>query len=171
MISAAPNPETRHPALSCRKQMKKSLSLLLLVSLTAVIMVYVVAGYSPTSDARKDEAQIRAVLESTAAGWNEGNLEKYLAAYTETATEMLSDGPKGGRSVIEQTMRNGFWKTGRPLQNLRYEHIEVRMLGKNNALVTGQFILSGGGRPDRSGWFTTVWERTKEGWRMIHDHS
>jgi uncharacterized protein (TIGR02246 family) len=134
-------------------------------------MVYVVAGYSPTSDARKDEAQIRAVLESTAAGWNEGNLEKYLAAYTETATEMLSDGPKGGRSVIEQTMRNGFWKTGRPLQNLRYEHIEVRMLGKNNALVTGQFILSGGGRPDRSGWFTTVWERTKEGWRMIHDHS
>jgi uncharacterized protein (TIGR02246 family) len=117
------------------------------------------------------EAQIRAVLDSTADGWNRGDLAKYLAAYTESATEMLSDGPRGGVEVIEQTMRNGFWKTGRPLQQLRYEHVEVRMLGKEHALVTGQYVLTGGGRPDRTGWFTTVWSRTRQGWRMIHDHS
>ncbi|MFL6336478.1 MAG: YybH family protein [Pyrinomonadaceae bacterium] len=117
------------------------------------------------------EAQIRAVLDSTADGWNRGDLAKYLAAYTESATEMLSDGPRGGVEVIEQTMRNGFWKTGRPLQQLRYEHVAVRMLGKEHALVTGQYVLTGGGRPDRTGWFTTVWSRTSQGWRMIHDHS
>jgi uncharacterized protein (TIGR02246 family) len=117
------------------------------------------------------EAQIRAVLNSTADGWNKGDLAQYLAAYTPTATEMLADGPKGGVEAIEQTMRNGFWKTGRPLQQLRYEHLEVRMLGKEHALVTGQYVLTGGGRPDRTGWFTTVWTRTRRGWRMIHDHS
>jgi uncharacterized protein (TIGR02246 family) len=151
--------------------MRKSLSLLLPVALLAGITAYAALGHSSAGDKRKDEAQIRATLDSTSAGWNQGNLQQYLAAYTDEATEMGPNGPRGGRSVIEQTMRNGFWKTGRPVQNLRYEHVVVRMLGKDNALVTGQFVLSGGERPDRTGWFTTVWTRTKEGWRMIHDHS
>ncbi|HEX8118224.1 MAG TPA: nuclear transport factor 2 family protein [Pyrinomonadaceae bacterium] len=116
-------------------------------------------------------AQIRATLDSTAEGWNRGDLAQYLAAYTESATEMLSDGPHGGVEAIEKTMREGFWKTGRPLQQLRYEHVVVRMLGKEHALVTGQYVLTGGGRPERTGWFTTVWSRTPKGWRMIHDHS
>ena len=45
------------------------------------------------------------------------------------------------------------------------------MLGKNNALVTGQYVLTGANRPDRKGWFTTVWTKTGGKWRMIHDHS
>ena len=123
------------------------------------------------ADARSAEAQIRAEFASTAEGWNKGDLAQYLAAYTDEATEMTRDGPAGGRDHIERTMRAGFWKTGRPLQQLRYEHLEVRMLGKEHALVTGQFVLTGGDRPDRTGWFTTVWRHTKQGWRMIHDHS
>jgi uncharacterized protein (TIGR02246 family) len=116
-------------------------------------------------------AAIRAALQSTAEGWNRGDLPTYLAVYTDSATEMLSTGPEGGRERIEATMREGFWRTGRPLQVLRYEHVVVRMLGDDNALVTGQYVLSGAERPDRTGWFTTVWTRTRDGWRMIHDHS
>jgi uncharacterized protein (TIGR02246 family) len=119
----------------------------------------------------KAEADIKAVLEITATGWNTGDLSKYLFAYVPEATEMLSTGPTGGVEAIEKTMKEGFWKTGRPLQQLRYESVVVRMLGKDNALVTGQYVLSGADRPDRKGWFTTVWARTKAGWRMIHDHS
>lgn len=121
--------------------------------------------------AQKPDAQIRAVLNETADGWNQGDLKRYLAAYTPGATEMGPNGPEGGVEAIERTMLRGFWKTGRPLQRLRYEHVDVRMLGKNHALVTGQFVLTGGGRPDRTGWFTTVWAKTGRGWRMIHDHS
>ena len=119
----------------------------------------------------KDEQAIRALLQSTAEGWNAGDLNKYLSVYTKGATEMLSNGPAGGVEAIEKTMREGFWKSGRPAQNLRYENLVVRMLGKKAALVTGQFILSGANRPDRTGWFTTVWMKTKDGWKMIHDHS
>jgi uncharacterized protein (TIGR02246 family) len=124
-----------------------------------------------TEKPKTPEAEIRATLESTAAGWNSGDLAQYLAAYTDSATEMLSTGPAGGKSAIEKTMREGFWKTGRPVQKLRYENLEVRMLGRDHALVTGRFILSGADKPDRTGWFTTVWQRTKDGWKMIHDHS
>ena len=117
------------------------------------------------------ESQIRALFETTAVGWNEGNLEKYLSVYTPDATEMLATGPAGGVEAIEKTMKEGFWKTGRPIQNLRYENVVVRMLGKEGALVTGKYVLSGADRPDRTGWFTSVWQKTKNGWRMIHDHS
>ena len=123
----------------------------------------------PTSGSA--ETKIRAVLQVTADGWNSGDLSKYLSAYVPEATEMLSTGPAGGVEAIEKTMKEGFWKTGRPIQQLRYENLVVRMLGKDNALVTGQYILSGADRPDRKGWFTTVWTKTKAGWRMIHDHS
>ena len=116
-------------------------------------------------------SQLKAELNSTADGWNAGDLSKYLAVYVPEATEMTGDGPKGGVEVIEKTMKDGFWKTGRPLQVLHYEHVEVRMLGKNNALVTGQYVLTGGGRPDRKGWFTTVWAKVGKTWKMIHDHS
>ncbi|MDQ3797898.1 MAG: nuclear transport factor 2 family protein [Acidobacteriota bacterium] len=119
----------------------------------------------------KDEQAIRATLETTAEGWNKGDLNQYLSVYTKEATEMRSTGPAGGVEAIEQTMKGGFWKTGRPLQTLRYENVVVRMIGKKGALVTGQYILSGGGRADRKGWFTTVWIKTNGGWRMIHDHS
>jgi hypothetical protein len=28
-----------------------------------------------------------------------------------------------------------------------------------------------GSEPDQSGWFTLVWQRTADGWRVIHNHS
>lgn len=144
----------------------KKLSILL-------VFVFAVSINSAFAQAKmsKDEKAIRATLEMTAEGWNKGDLNQYLSAYVPEATEMLSTGPAGGVEVIEKTMKEGFWKTGKPLQVLRYESVVVRMLGSKGALVTGQFVLSGGGRADRKGWFTTVWIKTKDGWRMIHDHS
>jgi uncharacterized protein (TIGR02246 family) len=126
-----------------------------------------VSGPAPENDA----AAIRAVLDSTAAGWNRGDLSRYLWAYVDSATAMGANGPERGVGAIEGQMRRGFWRTGRPVQTLHYEHVEVRMLGDQHALVTGQYVLTGGGQPQRTGWFTTVWMRTPAGWRMMHDHS
>ena len=118
-----------------------------------------------------DAAAIKAVFDTTTAGWNRGELSVYLSAYVDSATAMGSNGPERGVNAIGHQMRAGYWKTGRPLQLLHYEHLEIRPLGPDNALATGQYILSGGGRPDRTGWFTTIWARTPAGWRMVHDHS
>jgi uncharacterized protein (TIGR02246 family) len=136
-----------------------------------LIVVAFIASVSVSFAQSKDEKAIRATLQTTAEGWNKGDLNQYLSAYTKEATEMLSNGPAGGVEAIEKTMREGFWKNGKPAQTLRYENLVVRMLGSKAALVTGQFILTGAGKPDRTGWFTTVWTKTKNGWRMIHDHS
>jgi uncharacterized protein (TIGR02246 family) len=123
------------------------------------------------SPAASAEPEIRAVLDSTAAGWNRGDLGPYMAAYASDADAGGTTGFVHGTDAIEASMRRGFWKNGTPAQQLRYEHLSVRMLGASDALVTGQYVLSGGNLPDRSGWFTTIWERRPQGWRMIHDHS
>ena len=118
-----------------------------------------------------DAAAITAVFDTTTAGWNRGELAVYLSAYTDSATAMGAKGPERGVNAIGDQMRTGYWKTGRPIQALHYEHLEIRSLGPDHALVTGQYVLRGGGRPDRTGWFTTIWVRTPVGWRMMHDHS
>ena len=56
-------------------------------------------------------------------------------------------------------------------QQVRFDQTTVRPLGADHALMTGRFTLSGGGQPDRSGWFSLVWKRTPSGWRILHDHS
>ena len=140
----------------------------LILSTVFVFAVFAIGAFGQQS---KDEKTIRATLDKTAEGWNKGDLNQYLAYYTKDATEMLSTGPAGGVEAIEKTMKEGFWKTGRPVQVLRFENVVVRFVGKKAALVTGKFVLSGAERPDRTGWFTTVWEKTKTGWLMIHDHS
>ncbi len=143
---------------------------------TAILTTLLIAACArpPVTSAPTPEAaasDIRAVLDSTAAGWNRGDLSRYLWAYADSATAMGANGPELGVAAIEAQMRRGFWRTGRPLQTLHYEHLEVRPLGDHYALVTGQYVLTGGGQTQRTGWFTTVWQSTPAGWRMIHDHS
>jgi ketosteroid isomerase-like protein len=118
-----------------------------------------------------DAAAIRAMLDTSAAGWNRAQLPVYLSAYVDSATAMGSTGLVRGVKGIEGQMRAGFWKTGRPAQVLSYDHLEIRPIGPSQAIVTGQYILAGAGLPNRTGWFTTIWVRTPAGWRMVHDHS
>jgi ketosteroid isomerase-like protein len=124
-------------------------------------------GFSASSDA----AAIKAIFDTTAAGWNRGELPVYLSAYVDTATAMGSTGLVRGVQGIEGQMRAGFWRTGRPLQTLSYDHLEIRPIGPDQAIATGQYILTGGGVQNRTGWFSTIWVRTPKGWRMVHDHS
>jgi uncharacterized protein (TIGR02246 family) len=118
-----------------------------------------------------DEAAILALFDSTAAGWNRGDLAAYMSAYADSATGNGAGDFDRGKAAIERTMRAGFWKNGRPAQTLHYQELRVRLLGPDHALVNGKFVLTGAGRPDRTGLFSTVWARTREGWRMINDHS
>src|SRR5678815_1474002 len=72
------------------------------------------AASSPVMPAA-DAAAIRAVFDTTAFGWNHGDLSAYLYAYAPSATAMGRTGLVHGPSGIEEQMRAGFWKTGRPI--------------------------------------------------------
>ncbi|HEX8361150.1 MAG TPA: SgcJ/EcaC family oxidoreductase [Longimicrobium sp.] len=144
----------------------------LLVALSAAACATPPAGAGPVpQNWSADEAQIRAAMQASSDAWNRGDLKGHLAIYVDSVTFMTRNGPRPGVAAIEQSFTQTFFQGGQPKQNLRFEQMAVRPLGPGSALGTGRFILSGGGQPDATGWFTLVWVRTADGWRAVHDHS
>ena len=143
-------------------------------TLSVLFLAALVAGCASTHAGQADfsgERDIAAALTASADAWNRGDLDGHVAMYADSAAFMTGTGPVVGRARTAETLRAAFFQGERPLQQLRFERVAVRPLGAGHALATGRFILSGGGRPDASGWFSTVWERSTAGWRIIHDHS
>ena len=118
-----------------------------------------------------DEAEIRRMIGESAAAWNRGDLEGHVAIYTDSVTFMTRTGPRPGVAPIIESFTRTYFRDGKPKQALRFEQLTVRPLGRDAALANARFVLSGGGEPDQSGWFTLVWMRTADGWRAVHDHS
>ena len=117
-----------------------------------------------------DEA-LRQAFQTAENTWNANDLAGHVAMYADSATFMTGRGPLAGRDRIADILRRNFWVDGKATQRLEFRDLVVRPLGPDNALVTGQFTLTGGSKPAASGRFSTVWQRTAQGWRMIHDHS
>lgn len=165
------------PEARSRKMMRRC-SVLLVAAVLVACSSQIRSGGSGGFQFASDAAAIKATLDTTAAGWNRGELPVYLSAYVDSSTAMGSTGLVRGVGGIEGQMRAGYWRTGRPLQTLSYDHLEIRPIGPSQAIVTGQYILTGAGMPNRTGWFTTIWVRVPTasghpptGWRMVHDHS
>jgi uncharacterized protein (TIGR02246 family) len=117
------------------------------------------------------EAEIRAATAASEDAWNRGDLKGHLAIYAADVTFMTPTGPRPGVAPIEESFTKKYFHDGRPKQHLGFEQVAVRPLGPDVALETGRYVLSGGGEPDQTGWFTLVWLRTARGWKVMHDHS
>jgi len=120
--------------------------------------------------AAQDATALERLLLATTDEWNRGNLDGFIAPYADNCTFMTAAGPVGREAMVRR-YREKYFAGGRPLQALRFEDLGVRLLGSDHALMTGRFLLSGGGLSDQSGRFTLVWVRTPQGWRILHDHS
>ena len=120
---------------------------------------------------QEDEAQMLAGLQASADAWNRGDLKGHLAIYDPSVTVMTRNGPRPTIEAIEKAFGRAYFVDGKPRQKLRMESVAIRGLSGRSALMTGRFILSGGGEAEQSGWFTLVWIRTVDGWRVVHDHT
>ena len=121
--------------------------------------------------ASADAGAILAELAGSADGWNEADLQKHVAMYVDSVTFMTRQGPRPGADQIATTMESSYFENGKPRQQLSFDNIVQRALGPDHVLMTGNFHLRGGGLDEQQGWFTLVWQRTAEGWRVLHDHS
>jgi ketosteroid isomerase-like protein len=138
-------------------------------ALASVAVLY--AGSAVAQGPDVTEREIQTLLDESAASWNRGDLDGHLADNADSISFMTRSGPVVGKSKTADALRRSFFKDGKPIQQLRFEQVTIRRLGAGHALVVGRFILDGGGEPERSGWFSTIWERQAAGWRVIHDHS
>jgi uncharacterized protein (TIGR02246 family) len=124
------------------------------------------------SEAEVDTAVIRLQLDSIAAAWNAADLDGHVAIYSDSATMMGGRGLIRGKPAIRAGLERTFWRDGKPLQQLRFEEVEVRLVGSGEvAIVTGKFVLFGGDKPETSGRFSTIWVKENGKWLTVHDHS
>jgi len=147
-------------------------------SLAVVALVAATTACTPTvrvnsvSPPVNDAATaIPAIMTEMADAWNRGDLAGHVRPYADSATFMTPSGPQRGRERIRLSLGRSFWKDGKPKQRLSFDQLEVRPLGEGYALLTGHFVLSGGGEAEQSGRFSLTWEKSAAGWRILHDHS
>jgi ketosteroid isomerase-like protein len=116
------------------------------------------------------EVAIIEAMKNSASDWNKGDLDSFMKMYTESSTMMMPTGPVG-ISAIRELYEKKYFNGKMPKQNLFYNEMEVTLLGENYALLTGKFTLSGNNLPERSGRYSLVMAYTKDGWKILHDHS
>jgi len=128
--------------------------------------------FVPALFAQSDE--IRAMLKSSEAAWNRGDLAAFASDYEDapTTTFVGRELTRGGVDAILARYQRSY-PTPEARGTLTFSEIEVRALGGDYALALGRFALkrpqAGGG--DTAGRFTLVLHRTAKGWKIIHDHS
>jgi uncharacterized protein (TIGR02246 family) len=150
--------------------MKSSVLLGLLGALAAAAVVPLngLSG-SGAEDARG--RAIRAVLSAQQTAWNRGDIRGFLEGYWDSPELTFSGSSgltRGYGSVLERYQKN--YPDQKAMGQLDFSELEVRALGNDAALVLGRWHLkreSG----ELGGSFTLVFERFRDGWKIIHDHT
>lgn len=117
-------------------------------------------------------SSVRAMLDSSAAGWNARDLDKFVAAYADDSmTTFVSGGHlHQGIAWIREHYQPSFGAGG-VHDSLRFTELRVRPLGDEYALGFARYELFRGDSVTSSGPFTLIVRRTSTGWRIVHDHT
>lgn len=126
------------------------------------------AAPAPTELTATIEAQFR----RSAADWNRGDLDAFMADYVHdsTTTYVARGHLRHGWDAIRAGYAPRF-APGAQRDSLHFEEFTVRPLGADHAVVFARFVLSRGDSVTASGPFTLVMERRPDGWKILHDHS
>jgi uncharacterized protein (TIGR02246 family) len=161
---------TTRPALETLMTLTRRCAIAATILLGACRSAIPAAGPAPESPG--DAAAIRGVLEESTREWNRGNLEGFVLPYDSLSTFVTANGVIRGKAAIRERYATSYFRTGTPTGVLAFRDLEVRMLGRDHALVVGRYVVSGrGGGQEATGLFSLTMIRRPEGWRIIHDHS
>ncbi|MDP2497945.1 MAG: nuclear transport factor 2 family protein [Candidatus Palauibacterales bacterium] len=122
--------------------------------------------------AEAPDSVIRSALDSSAAGWNRGEIGDFLASYrqSDSTTYIGSGGLRSGFAELRERYEPVFSGEARR-DSLRFGDVRVRGLGEGRALSIGRYTLLRGDSVTGTGWFSLVWERIQGRWWIVHDHS
>lgn len=141
------------------------------VILAIAIISLSINAQSAKPDESKAVAAIRAVLDAQREAWNRGDIEGYMAGYerTEQITFISGDSiTRGWQTVHDRYKKN--YDSREKMGTLTFAEIETSFLSKDSAVVMGRWHLQRA-NDQPQGRFTLIFKRTKNGWRIVHDHT
>jgi ketosteroid isomerase-like protein len=123
------------------------------------------------SDEQDNVKAIQTLLSNQTAAWNRGDLEAFMVGYLESDS-LVFIGKLGPTYGYKNTLAN--YKKGYPdtshMGKLKFDIISIKSLNANHYFVIGKWHLK---RTvgDINGVFSLIFKKTKDGWKIIADHS
>lgn len=116
---------------------------------------------------------ITSTLLAQADAWNEGDLDKFMTAYLNSPeiTFVSADGEMKGYEALAARYRKRYGSSRDTMGKLSFSDLQIRLLGSENALCVGHWLVE---RPDHSklqGMFSLVLDKVDGAWKIIHDHT
>ena len=117
------------------------------------------------------QAAIEAELAASAAGWNTGSLDRFMAVYADDAVYSSSKELVRGKAAIAKRYAGSFAEGGNARGRLSFQPAAWRTISNVHMLLVARWTLTPASGTAQSGLTTLLFERRKEGWRIIADHS
>jgi ketosteroid isomerase-like protein len=150
--------------------MRRKILLTLLLFLLITSMAVEVQTSAKQKNA-KTIAAIRAVLDAQRDAWNRGDIEGYMDGYERSDQTVFVSGDnvtRGWQTVLDRYKKN--YNTREKMGTLTFSDLEVTLLAKDAAVVLGRWHLQRA-KDEPHGRFTLIFRRTKQGWKIVHDHT
>jgi hypothetical protein len=117
--------------------------------------------------------EILKLIKEQETAWNAGQLEEFMKGYWQSEELAFRSGDtlvKGYQATLER-YRKRYQQDGAEMGKLTFSELEVEMLSKDQALVTGRWQLKQ--KKDEPGGLFTLRLRyfAGTGWRIISDHT
>ena len=119
------------------------------------------------------EEGIKHMLVSQVEAWNHGNLEAFMQGYWRSPDLTFVSGAtvtKGWEPTLAR-YRQRYQSEGREMGKLEFQDLNIDLVGRRAAVVTGQFRLTMSDGKQPHGMFTLIVKRMTGGWRIVHDHT
>jgi len=116
------------------------------------------------------ETAIRQTMADSAAGWNAGDLARFMAVYADDAVFVTPKGLLRGKTAIAAKYQPSFRGVGNARGALSFAFLEMRGIDPRHAMLFARWTLTGASTVE-SGMTTLVFERRGTAWQIIADHS
>ncbi|WP_374293572.1 SgcJ/EcaC family oxidoreductase [Sphingomonas sp.] len=115
------------------------------------------------------EAGIRAAMTASAAGWDAGDLDRFMGIYAPDAVYVGAKGLVRGKAAIADSYRASFSGGANSRGRLSFDYLLIRPIGERRMVFARWHLRGVGG--EESGMTTLVFERQGGGWKIVADHS
>jgi ketosteroid isomerase-like protein len=118
------------------------------------------------------DSAIQRVLQQQQAAWNRHDLEGFMSGYWNSPRlTFFSTMKTSGWQATLDRYRRTYQGEGKEMGKLEFSDLQIEELGPSAAFVRGNWrlLLSDGKTPH--GFFTLVFRKFPEGWKIVHDHT
>lgn len=145
------------------------------MKLVAVLVTVFVYALTINAQSASQQSQIKSeilkVMNDQTEAWNRGDVDSFMKGYwnSEKLTFVSGDTvTRGWQPTLDRYKRN--YNSREKMGTLTFTDLTVDVLSKDAAIVLGSWALARA-NDNPKGKFTLLFRKTREGWRIVHDHT